>query len=384
MVLRKIGTDSRFFSTDGFYAGGDANEPSIGSAFKLSDGELHYMTSANPRNWGVLLVPNYDNGRLVGNLLRTSEADRAYPIGGSTGANQGDMAKSALDASDYPTSWDHELETNSHCGGTQVWANWVSTESYKFRYTSAGGCSYFDESLSGVSTGDYGGSIWGFVGGGAPSACRVCDGSSASEPLAHVGKADSVADGDYWIMTSAASAKRLRIVHHAGKAWAMVLRKIGTDSRFFSTDGFYAGGDANEPSIGSAFKLSDGELHYMTSANPRNWGVLLVPNYDNGRLVGNLLRTSEADRAYPIGGSTGANQGDMAKSALDASDYPTSWDHELETNSHCGGTQVWANWVSTESYKFRYTSAGGCSYFDESLNGVSTGDYGGSVYGFVH
>ena len=120
----------------------------------------------------------------------------------------------------------------------------------------------------------------------------------------------------------------------------------------------------------------------MTSAT-HNWGVVLVPNYDSGYLTGNLIRTSPDDRSYSVGGSTGANQSDMAKFSLDADEYPTAWDHELESNTHCGGTQVWANWASSESYQFRYTSAGGCSYFNEAVNGVSNGDYGGSIYGFV-
>lgn len=199
-------------------------------------------------------------------------------------------------------------------------------------------------------------------------------------------QADEVADGEYWIRTSPTTTKLLTVVHHSGKAWAIILRKIGSDSRFFSVGSFNAAGAANHPSITQAFKLSDAELHYMTSlsSNPSVTGVLLIPNYNGGYLTGNLLRTDASDRAYPIGGSTGANRGDMAKSSLDATTYPTSWDHELEDNTHCGGTQVWANWVSAESYKFRFTSSGGCSYFNEQVNGVGLGDYGGSVYGFVH
>ena len=61
----------------------------------------------------------------------------------------------------------------------------------------------------------------------------------------------------------------------------------------------------------------------------------------------------------------------MAKGGMDSVEYPANWDFTLETKSHCGGTQVWASWGSSESYKFRSKSAGGCSYFNEGLNGVT-------------
>jgi hypothetical protein len=123
----------------------------------------------------------------------------------------------------------------------------------------------------------------------------------------------------------------------------------------------------------STWKLSDAELNYLTATRHElhdAWGVVLVLKYNDGYLTGNLLRTDENSRAYPLGGSITPNAGDMIKFALDDAHYPSgAWDTTLETNGYCGGNQVWANWRSSESHKFRWTSAGGCAYVDGVVNG---------------
>jgi len=196
-----------------------------------------------------------------------------------------------------------------------------------------------------------------------------------------VSQADDAADGTYYVHVSATSTKRMVVVHYAGKAWAMVMLKVGQTSAITTDNAF---GDSSND---GTFKLSDVELNYMTTAsnNPDVIGVVLIPNYNNGYRTGNLLRSNDGSRAFPIGGGNTANAGDMAKFDVTSPDpYPTNWDTNLEDNTHCGSNQVWANWASDESYMFRWTSNNGCSYFNANVNGVTPGDYTGRIYALLH
>ena len=172
-------------------------------------------------------------------------------------------------------------------------------------------------------------------------------------------------------------------MHHGGRAWALVmLKQAPPQSSIYTVDAV-----GSPLSDSGTFKLADTELNYMTSVatNPDRWGVMLVPRYNDGYYTGNLLRTDDSDRAYPIGSSIISNGGDMIKASLDAASYPSgSWDTSLETNSYCSGPQIWSNWNSAESYRLRWTSAGGCTYFDESVNGVGPGDVSCRIYAWAH
>ena len=62
-------------------------------------------------------------------------------------------------------------------------------------------------------------------------------------------------DGDYWIKTSRSGIRKLHFVHHGGKAWAMVVHKKGSDSRFYTTGTVLDGGSTQEPDYNNNFKL---------------------------------------------------------------------------------------------------------------------------------
>ena len=231
-----------------------------------------------------------------------------------------------------------------------------------------------------------------------PPAPPAHTGSSQATAFAYIAQADTYPDGTYWIRVSPTSTKQLVVKHwgpstHVSRAWAMVMRKsVNPDSSIFTVGSVGSPTSTFDSSSSSTFKLADTELNYLTTAstNPSTWGVMLVPNWGNNQqgannhLGGNLLRTDASSRAYPLGGSIISNAGDMIKSSMQAASYPTgSWDTALETNSHCGGTQVWANWESSESYKMRWISAGGCSYFNEGFNGVGPGEISGGIWAWA-
>ena len=217
----------------------------------------------------------------------------------------------------------------------------------------------------------------------------INDGSSEATAFAYIAQADSSPDGTYWFRVSLdGDTKQLVVQHWGSRAWALVMRKsVNPDSSIFTVGSVGSPTSTFDSSASSSFKLADTELNYLTTAaiNPSAWGVMLVPNWNNNHRTGNLLRTDASSRAYPLGGSIINNAGDMIKSSLDAASYPTgSWDTTLSSNSHCGGNQVWANWENSEAYRMRWTAPGGCSYFDEVVNGMGAGEISGGIWAWAH
>lgn len=216
----------------------------------------------------------------------------------------------------------------------------------------------------------------------------MIDGSSASAAFEYLAQANAFPDGTYFVRVSPTLAKQLVVQHWGGRAWGLVMRKsLNPDTSVYSVDAVGNPTSTFDGTSASSFKLADAELHYLTTAttNPSVWGVVLVPNWNNGHVAGNLLRSDASSRAYPVGGSVTKDAGDMIKFSLDATSYPSgSWDTTLSSNSHCGGDQVWANWESSESYKMRWIAPGGCSYFNEVVNGLGTGEIAGGIWAWAH
>jgi hypothetical protein len=202
-----------------------------------------------------------------------------------------------------------------------------------------------------------------------------------SNPLLFVSQADTLNEGLHWIKVSPTTAKEVYFVKNTnGLAWAVVMHRTGAASNLFTTN---AVGTPQLPpnTINGTvrFKLSDAEMNYMSTVgnNPDVVGVILIPNYQQGFRTGNLLRNKNLTRTYPTNGSNTANAGDMAKYNINnnpATQYPTSWQTTLQTNSYCGGTQVWSNWVSSLAYMFRWNSASGCMYVDGAFDNIGFGE----------
>ena len=63
------------------------------------------------------------------------------------------------------------------------------------------------------------------------------DGSSEASAFRYISQADGVADGTYFIYTSLSIAKALQVVHHAGRAWALVmLKQSGSQPAIYTND----------------------------------------------------------------------------------------------------------------------------------------------------
>ena len=205
------------------------------------------------------------------------------------------------------------------------------------------------------------------------------DGSQAN-PFEYVSQADGSPDGLYYVMTSSSTSREMWFKNHGGRMYALAAHR-GTGSNFnagFSNSG---SGSPGAPDSGSDWILPAAEMNYMTSTqyNPDAWGITLIANYNAGYNNGNLIRSKGGSRAYPTNGNNTANAGDMAKFDITTSNYPSSWNTSLNTNTYCSGTQVWANFTGggSESWGFRWNTAGGCTYFNEAVNGISTGQPGG-------
>ncbi len=205
------------------------------------------------------------------------------------------------------------------------------------------------------------------------------DGTS-SNPFEYVSQADGSADGMYYVMTSSSTNKEMYLKNHGGRMYALAAQR-GTGRNFNSGYSNSGAGTPSTPDSTNDWILPATELNYMTSTtnNPDAWGLTLVANYNNRYNSGNLIRSKGGSRSYPTNGNNTTNAGDMAKFDITTSSYPSSWNTSLNTNTYCSGTQVWADFTGggNTSWGMRWNTAGGCTYFNESHNGVPSGQPGG-------
>jgi len=203
---------------------------------------------------------------------------------------------------------------------------------------------------------------------------------SAANPFEYVSQADGQPDGLYYVKTSASTSVELYFKSNGGRMFALAAHR-GTGTNFNAGFSNAGTGTPGAPTGGGDWILAAGDLNYMTSTtnNPDAWGMVLIPNYNAGYNNGNLIRSKGGSRAYPTNGNNTANAGDMAKYNISTGTYPSSWNTSLSNNTYCSGTQVWADFTggSGTSYGFRWNTAGGCTYFNEGVNGISTGQPGG-------
>lgn len=205
------------------------------------------------------------------------------------------------------------------------------------------------------------------------------DGSQAN-PFEYVSQADGSPDGLYYVKTSSSTSREMWFKNHGGRMYALAAHRA-TGSNFNAGFSNAGSGTPSTPDSTADWILPAAEMNYMTSTqyNPDAWGITLIANYNAGYNNGNLIRSKGGSRAYPTNGNNTADAGDMAKFDITTSNYPSSWNTALNTNTYCSGTQVWANFTGggSESWGMRWNTAGGCTYFNEGHNGVPSGQPGG-------